>query len=407
MTCTVCGTPLPGGVERCPRCGTYVAAPPSPNVPPTVAVPPVNQGASPTPPTMFAPHGMYPGGQGEEQFPPTAYAPSNQRYPYPQQQAPNAYPNNNYAPPTPPNNQYGGYQQGVPPLPQSVPPLPRQYGQTSDDSGSGKKGSRSLIIGLVALVIILLIGSIPILLARSNNKSSQSQQTTSTGGATTAKGTAQSKATNPPSVGVTPTVAAPTLPNEKNPYPPRTGTLVLKDPMRNNSQGYMWQEGSNNGTTCRFNGGKYHATKASGSALCVPQSPAVAAQNLTVEADLTLQSGTYMGLATRIDPQQGTGYLFVVGTDGTYAINQVNIKATGSGQVRQIRQGFSQAMPLGANQVKMAVVVRGSQLTLFVNNQQIDSVNDSRLNNSGSIGVFVNGNSALDLAVSNVRVWKL
>jgi hypothetical protein len=406
MTCTVCGTPLPGGVGRCPRCGTYVAAPPSSDVPPTVAVPPVNQGAAPTPPTMFAPRGMYPG-QGEEQVPPTAYAPSKQPFPYPSQQAPGGYPNNNYAPPTPPINQYG-YQQGVPPLPQSVPPLPHQYRPTSNDGNSGKKGSRALIIGLVALVVILLIGSIPILLARSNNSGSQSQQTSNTGGATGgAKGTAQGKATNPPASGVTPTVAAPTLPNEKNPYPPQTGTLVLKDPMHDNSQGNMWQEGSNNGITCRFNGGKYHATKASGSAICVSQSPVTLLQNVTVEADLTMQSGTYMGLATRIDAQQGTGYLFVVGTDGTYAINQVNIKATGSGQVRQIRQGFSQAVPFGANQVKMAVVVRGSQLTLFVNNQQIDSVNDSRLNNPGGIGVFVNGNSALNLAVSNVRVWKL
>lgn len=398
MTCTVCGTPLPGGVERCPRCGTYVAAPPSSDVPPTVAVPPVNQGALPTPPTMFAPRGMYPD-RGDEQLTPTAYVPPNRGFP----QTPGGYPNNNYAPPTPPNNQYG-YQQGVPPLPQSVPPLPRQYGQTSDEGSAPKKGSRALIIGLVALVIILLIGSIPILLARSNNNGSQNQQTSSTGGA---KGTAQNKATNPPSPGVTPTVAAPTLPNEKNPYPPQTGTLVLKDPMHDNNQGNMWQEGSSNGIICRFNGDKYHVTKASGSALCASQSPATLLQNLTIEADLTLQSGTYMGLATRIDAGKGTGYLFIVGTDGTYAINEVNIKATGSGQVRQIRQGFSQALPFGANEVKMAVVVRGSQLTLFVNNQQIDSVNDSQLSNSGGIGLFVNGNSALNLAVSNVRVWKL
>jgi hypothetical protein len=292
-------------------------------------------------------------------------------------------------------------QQSVPPLPQSVPPLPPQYmHSTGDGGGSGKKGRRMLVVGLIALVVILLVGAIPILLSRQNS-TSQNQQAVST---TATTGTTQNKGTT---AVATKASSSSNLPNEKNPYPPGSGTLVLKDPMRNNNQGYMWQEGTTNGTTCRFTGGQYHVTKASGSALCIPQSPAIALQNLTFEANLTLQSGTYMGLATRIDPQLGTGYLFVVGTDGTYAINKVNIKATGSGQVQQLSQGFSPALPIGANQVKMAVAVRGAQLSLFVNDQQIISINDSKLNNAGGISVFVNGNSPLNLAVSNVRVWKL
>jgi hypothetical protein len=318
---------------------------------------------------------------------------------------PGAYPDNQYVANTPsafrgaPNNQ-NMYQQAVPPLPQSVPPLPPQYAHpTGESSGSGKKGRRLLLVGLIALVVILLVGGIPILLSRQHS-TSQNQQTTGTT-ATTNK-SARAAATRTSSSSNTNT-----LPNEKNPYPPGTGTLVLKDPMRDDSHGYMWQEGTTNGTTCRFTGGQYHASKASGSALCIPQSPAIALQNLTFEANLTLQSGTYMGLATRIDPQRGTGYLFVIGTDGTYAINKVNIKATGSGQVQQLSQGFSPSLPIGANQVKMAVVVRGAQLSLFVNDQQIISINDSKLNNAGGIGVFVNGNSPLNLAVSNMRVWKL
>jgi len=282
-----------------------------------------------------------------------------------------------------------------------VPPLPSQYRHSNGDDGSGKKGSRALIIGLIALVVILLVGVIPVLLTRNSGNTSQNGNTTGNTGST---GAAQNS-----SVAATATAlaSAPKLPpNEKNPYAP-SGTLMLKDPMKDNSQGYMWQEGTANGTTCRFSGGQYHVIKASGSAICIPQSPVVAAQNVTVEADLNLQSGTYMGMATRIDPQKGTGYLFVIGTDGTYAINRVNIKASGSGQVQQISQGFSPSLPIGSNQVKMGVTVQGTQLTLFVNNQQIINVQDSRLNNTGGVGLFVNGNSSLNLAVSNVRVWKL
>jgi hypothetical protein len=280
---------------------------------------------------------------------------------------------------------------------QGVPPVPLQYRHsTGNNDGSGKKKNRMLIVGLSALAVILLVGAISILLTQHNSPSQNTQAipTAMQKPPATAVATKASSGSNTPA-------------NEKNPYPPGTGTLLLKDPMRDNNHGYMWQEGTTNGTTCRFAGGKYHVIKASGSALCIPQSPAITLKNLTFEANLTLQSGTYMGLATRIDPQLGTGYLFVIGTDGTYAINKVNIKATGSGQVQQLAQGFSPSLPIGANQVKMAVVVRGTRLSLFVNDQPITSLNDAKLNNAGGIGVFVNGNSALNLAVSNVRVWKL
>jgi predicted nucleic acid-binding Zn ribbon protein len=401
MTCAVCGTALPVGANRCPRCGTFVEAPPSSggDLPPTMYAP-VNHGTPQPPP------GNYPqANQGASQVPPTVYAPAHQHAPQMPRANPGAPYPSAFQPPYNagmPANPNVYQQQGVPPLSQGVPPLPPQYmHSTGNDNGSGKKKNRMLMVGLIALVVILLVGAIPILLANHGGtpQNKQATNTTATTGTTqnkpaTAVATKASSSSNP-------------LPNEKNPYPPGTGMLVLKDPMRDNSHGYMWQEGTTNGTTCRFTSGQYHVTKASGSALCIPQSPAITLQNLTFEANLTLQSGTYMGLATRIDPQRGTGYLFVIGTDGTYAINKVNIKATGSGQVQQISQGFSPSLPMGANQVKMAVVMRGTQLSLFVNDQPIISINDSKLNNAGGIGVFVNGNSALNLAVSNVRVWKL
>src|SRR5579884_775533 len=400
MTCAVCGTPLPGGANRCPRCGTFVSAPPSSggNLPPTVFAPahqdappsppgnypPARQGAAQVPPGAFAPGSspFYPNNQGASPVPPTMFAPAHQNPP----QVP---PANAGLPPYNgmPANQNAYQQQGVPPLPQSVPPLPPQYMHPNDNGG--QKKNRALIVGLIALVVILLLGGSAFLLSKNGNTSQSNQTTGTTTTATTSKA---------PTVIATKTSSSSnTLPNEKNPYPPGTGTLVLKDPMRDNSHGYLWQEGTTNGTTCRFSGEQYHVIKASGSALCIPQSPAITLQNLTFEANLNLQSGTYMGLATRIDPQHGTGYLFVIGTDGTYAINKVNIKATGSGQVQQLSQGFSPSLPMGSNQVKMAVVVRGSQLTLFVNDQQVISINDSKLNNAGGIGVFVNGNSPLNL----------
>lgn len=56
-----------------------------------------------------------------------------------------------------------------------------------------------------------------------------------------------------------PTMTATTTSNrEAIPYSPYRGTLVLNDPLRDNSQGYNWQELSDSYSSCAFTGGAYH-----------------------------------------------------------------------------------------------------------------------------------------------------
>jgi hypothetical protein len=47
-----------------------------------------------------------------------------------------------------------------------------------------------------------------------------------------------------------------------NPYPPRTGTLVLADPLVDNNQGNSWPDGfDQGGSGCTFRNGAYHAVE--------------------------------------------------------------------------------------------------------------------------------------------------
>jgi hypothetical protein len=420
MTCTVCGTLLPAGASKCPRCGTPVPAPlPSRGIDPTVyapgqqgaqAAPPASgwQGA-PYEPTVAAPQPQNAGAPYE----PTVAAPQpqNARYSVPPQypqQGYQQYPQQGYPQQYPQQPQY---RQSVPPLPQSsLPPLPSSYGRaggsSTGKSGSGKRAA--IIIGIVALALILLAGSIPFLLSN-NAQKGQSTQNSNTN--TSTKQSGQTAAATPTPVPTQPLRQVP------NPYVSGRGTLVLDDPMRDNSRGYQWDQGTFNGKksgeqlTCSFAGGQYHVSRnIEGAHLCRPEASSLTFNNLTYEAHLTLKQGDFAGLAVRIDPARGTGYLFLVGSNGGYAIGLVDLKAnTQKEAIRVLRQGVSFLIKPGLNQENtVGVVANGRQLRLFINGQELDSVNDSSLSNAGQVGIFVNSNQGrADVAASGVRVWKL
>src|SRR5207248_9853070 len=70
---------------------------------------------------------------------------------------------------------------------------------------------------------------------------------------------------NTSSVNPTPTPVAHTTPQatatanpSQNPYPPNSGTLVVNDPLTDNSKGYKWDESSFSSTdSCGFTNGAY------------------------------------------------------------------------------------------------------------------------------------------------------
>jgi flagellar basal body-associated protein FliL len=190
MQCRSCGTTLPAGAGFCTNCGT--PAPynvPSPGAPgaqpagspryePTVLASPSYD------PTQVAPQSGQPG------IPPTAYGtppPDSYGAPPP---PPNPYgtpPPNTYGAPAPSSTPYGYGAPYAPPPGSFIPPNqpPRRKGP-----GAG------LIIGIVAVVLLLVIGGVFALRAAQNS----TQGNTNTGTATTVPST---------SPAVTPTTQGP------------------------------------------------------------------------------------------------------------------------------------------------------------------------------------------------------
>jgi hypothetical protein len=214
---------------------------------------------------------------------------------------------------------------------------------------------------------------------------------------------------------------------------PFGGKLVLDDPLRANSKGYEWDETTDSeGGACQFKDGAYHAiTPQRNLKFCVANAPTFA--NFAFQVKMVLLSGgTLEGggvmfrehvqgehtiqdsngywrplsyYAVLIRPINGS-YLFLAVNNPTATNNPQEIVKT----VKTLSSGSSSAIQKGLNQPNLiAVVARGSSLTLYINNQQVASVTDSSLS-SGQIAVEasqVEDNSPVDVAFSDAKVWKL
>jgi len=242
--------------------------------------------------------------------------------------------------------------------------------------------------------VLLIAGIFALMRPNTNN-------TTSTATATTAPPSPTARPTSKPTVDSNATATAI---SSQNPYPPHTGTLILNDPLRDNSKGYKWDEASYaGGDSCGFSGGAYHIIEKSG-LICIPEASQLNLNNFAFEADITIAQGDNGGIAFRIDQVNKTFYSFDIGTSGGYVLSVYNGKYT------TLSQGTNSVIKQGLNQTnRVAVVANGNLITIYVNNQILDSVHDSAYNH-GQIGVaaFTAINKAeTNVIVSNVRVWKL
>lgn len=280
-----------------------------------------------------------------------------------------------YTPPPPP--QYGNV--GPYPVPPQAPYIPQ--------GPAPKQKTNGPLIALVAslvLLLLILIGSGLFLLFKQNSGNNR--------------------------VAATPTAT----PNpSRNPYPPNTGTLVINDPLHDNSKGYDWDElttdAKGGGTeTCRFTGGAYHITRTqSGSLVCPAKAPDLVFANLASEARMTVVQGNYAGIAFRVNRSQGTGYIFVVGVASDYLIDTFNFQAPAGKEYNILRKGTNSAIKRGQHQTNLvAVVANGSSISIYVNNQFIDSVQDSTYT-QGEIGLYGYGEAPPDIMGNDIRVWKL
>ena len=187
-----------------------------------------------------------------------------------------------------------------------------------------------------------------------------------------------------------------------NPYSSGIGTLALNDPLSGNSNGYFWGELSNSAGGCGFSEGAYHASGSQRSLFSCTAS-ATNFSNFAYQVQMTITRGDAGGIVFRVDETKGTDYyLFRIGSDGSYALDIYN----NNSYVSTLKSGPSSTINTGLNQsILVGVVANGSNISLFVNNKNIDSVSDGTYS-QGVIGVAAVSFGNPTVAVfSNAKVW--
>jgi hypothetical protein len=377
--CLSCGSQLPEGARACPQCGTFVPDP-----------------------------GTGPDGFNLPTMSSSVVAPTESAASYntPSQQPPSSYGANSYGTPPPPiydpyRLQHGAQPHRVnaeyaPPPPQSPNTFPPQVVPSASYVGTQApvpqprgQGKRIAMIAGIIVLALILVGEGIFLLTPTHSSPTPAPQGTATKAATTV---AQS---------------------DQDPYGTLGGTLVTSDPMHDNSKGNKWDEATMNdqqGTgkdVCGFTGGAYHLTRTTkGALICDPEAANLTLSNVVFEATITLVQGDEAGIEVSVDQAKDTGYVSSLTPDGHYVIDSVN----GSNQqnpYKILASGQNKVIKTGLNQTNvMALAMNGNTISLYVNGQYVDAAQDTTYK-SGQLGLYGYGANNLDVAVSNVRVWKL
>ncbi len=208
-----------------------------------------------------------------------------------------------------------------------------------------------------------------------------------------------------PTAGRSPTLtSSPTVSTQPNPYPPHTGSLVLSDPLKDNSKGYRWDVGTfANGSSCSFTGGSYHVAVSTRGHVFACNARNGSFADLAYEVQITILKGDRGGLFFRQVGARGPYYYFSIKTDRSYELDSF----TGSAS-HVLQRGTSPAIKAGLNQTNLlAVVAQGGSITLYVNRKSITHVSDSTTSH-GLIGLAADAtNQPAEVAFMNANVWML
>ena len=215
-----------------------------------------------------------------------------------------------------------------------------------------------------------------------------------------AQATASAVATAPAQATATPSAIAANL----NPYPPGRGILALNDALSDNSKGNNWDT---NATNCAFTGGTYHVSAPNTSSLATCAARSTNFSNFAYEVQMTIIKGDTGGILFRANATNNTSYIFYVSQAGRYEL----VLCPGTTCHDIIPPAPSPAIIQGLNKPNLlAVVALGNTLTLYVNHQQVGQVTDSTFT-SGQIGLaasaFATAGHPTEVMYSNVRVWTL
>ncbi len=188
-----------------------------------------------------------------------------------------------------------------------------------------------------------------------------------------------------------------------DPYPPNSGKLALLDPLRNNEEGYIWNEDKDNVGSCIFTGAAYQVSSLAATYYHGCFALKTNFTNLTYEVRLTIIAGDCGAIVFRANGALRHYYYFRICQNGTY---QLLLYANSGLPVQTFASVSSPAINAGLNHSNViAAVAIGSSITVYVNHQPVYSINDSTYSN-GQIGVFADDDQNPTIVLfSNAKVW--
>ncbi len=198
------------------------------------------------------------------------------------------------------------------------------------------------------------------------------------------------------------------LPESKSENNPYSGTLMLDDPMRDNSRGNGWREDIPNrigGFT--FTDGAYHGSIAKGYYYSSLGGPSF--NNFAMEAQITILKGDCGGIIFRGD-KAGHHYLFQIGPNGYYGV-YLYVGPSGE-DYKELWIDSSPAIRTGFDQMNLlAAVAVNQEIRLFVNRQLLYQMNDISyiMGHCGfavdSSGAVVGTPARTEVVFENLKVW--
>src|SRR5579859_2739338 len=209
-----------------------------------------------------------------------------------------------------------------------------------------------------------------------------------------------------PSVTLSPTptptitvIPTPTCPS----YIGCTGTLVMSDPLKDNSRNYHWDVNNTaNPGSCVFTGSGYQFTSNNYFQNCQEYG----INNLTnfvLEVTMAPHQGSAGGFILRNTGNNGVGYYIDVGPSGSYSFNRSPNNIT-------LKQAMSSLIQQNQPSYLVSIEASGNQITLYVNQHKIDSVTDGTYS-QGRIGFYVTGDcqtcSNTEVTFTNLNVWSI
>lgn len=166
----------------------------------------------------------------------------------------------------------------------------------------------------------------------------------------------------------------------------------------------FWHASESNGNSCTFKQNSYdvHIGTQQPYTECLEADSNYT--NFLYQIHMKFVSNTWGGIIFRASDAY-TSYVFAISPNGFYSCNGSISGANGI----ILAYGHNAAIHTGLNQDNtIAVVARGSNISLFVNGQLVDSVKDATFT-QGAIGVSVGTliGTPADVTFSNVSVWTL